>query len=287
MEIRNDIKYDEDIRNSFFDLAKCVFGLDLKGWYENGFWMDDYIPYCVVEDGKVVSNVAVNVCNIKGRSRIRHLAQLGTVMTDPDYREKGYIRAVMEKVLSYCDRSFEGTYLYADEDMIPFYEKFGFRRIYEYQCTKKVNITNKPTVEQILMDSREECDRMVDIIQRRGQYGKRVMVGNPGLFMFHITGNIPKNVYYVPSSEAYAVANVEGDRLTLYAIFSSEKVGLGDVISAFGSEIKQVTLAFTPENNTGFEIKRIESPDSVLLTQGEVFSGIGSDRFMFPEISHA
>lgn len=287
MEIRTDIKNDEVLRGSFFDLAKRVFDLDLKTWYENGFWQDDYLPYSVVEDGKVVANVSVNVCNFRWRSRIRHLAQIGTVMTDVNYRGRGYIRTVMEKVRKDCDHSFEGMYLYSNIDKREFYEKLGFSRRYEYRCSKEVNITTESNVEKILMNSKDEWDRMVNIIQRRDQYGDHIMMGNSGLFMFYLAGPMSGSVYYSPSSEAYVVADVDNGTLKLYAIFSAEKVSLGDVIASFGKEIKKVILAFTPENNTGFDQKKIEDEDQVMFVRGEVFEAFPNEKFMFPEISHA
>ncbi len=287
MEIRSDIKNDEKLRHSFTDLANSVFGIDLEKWYQNGFWQDEYIPYCAVLDGKVIANVSVNVCNIRWRSRIRHLAQLGTIMTDPQYRNKGYAAAVMEKVLEDCDRSYEGIYLYAEESMASFYEKFGFERFNEYRFEKKVDITNKAEAELVPIESKDDCDRMVDIIRRRGQYGDRIMVGNPGLFMYRLTGDMSDCVYYVPSSDAYVFARVSNDVLTIYAIFSEERVSLGDVISSFGSGINHVIMAFTPENSTGFNRVRIDDSDNVLLVKGELFQNIRNDRFMFPSISQA
>lgn len=285
MDIITGCKNDEKLRNSFCDLANKTFGLDLASWYEKGFWQDDYIPYCAVEDGNVVSNISVNVCNFKWRARVHHLAQLGTVMTDEAARGRGYSRAVMEKVLAHCDRAFEGTYLYAEEHMAGFYEKFGFTRCDEYSFTKAVNITNKANVEKIALDSDEELKRMVNIIQRRGQYGEKIMVNNPGLFMFYLTGPFNDFVYYIPSAESYAVAETDGDTLTLYAIFSDENVSLGDVISAFGSGIRKVVMGFTPANNTGFEIKKIDDKESVFFVRGEIFKGMG--KFLFPYISRA
>ena len=287
MEIRSGYRNDEKLRASLSGLARETFGIDLAGWYDNGFWGDDYIPYSVVEDGEVVANVSVNVCNMKWRTRVHHLAQLGTVMTRPDHRGKGLIRKIMEYVQDDCDRMFEGTYLYAEDHMAPFYEKFGFVRNDEYQCRKKVDITNKPEVEKVSMDSKEEWDRMVDIIQRRPQYGERVMVNNTGLFMFYISGIMSDSVYYIPSSDSYVIAGRSNDVLTLYAVFSSEKVSLGDVIASFGSDVKNVTLAFTPENNTGFEQKKIKNNETVFFTRGPVFERMSGDRYMFPEISHA
>ncbi len=286
MEIRTNYKNDKALRESFCALANKVFGLDLASWYENGFWQDDYIPYSVIEDGRVVANVSVNICNMKWRSRVHHLAQLGTVMTDPEYRDRGYGRLLMEKVTADCDRMFEGTYLYAEEHMREYYEKFGFGQVSEYRCRKKVNITNKPSIEKVPMSSKEDWNKMVDIIQRKQQYGQRIMVNNPGLFMFYLTGPMSDCVYYIPSSETYVVANKDNGSLTLFAIFSDEKASLGEVISSFGSGIKNVTLSFTPENNTGFELKKITDDESVLFARGQVFEKTG-ERFMFPEISRA
>ena len=287
MEIRVNYKSDEKYRKSMTDLAKKTFGIDLESWYLGGYWKDDYIPYSCVEDGKIVSNVSLNICNFKWRSRVHHLAQLGTVMTDEAYRDRGYIRALMEKIITECERSFEGMYLYAESRMIPFYEKFGFVPVSEYQCSKSINITNNATIEKIPMISKEDRDRMVDIIQRRQQYGERIMVNNQGLFMFYLTGPFSDNVYYVPSPGAYAVAETKDDTLTLYAVFCDEKVSLGDIIASFGSGIKKVVMGFMPENNTGFELKKIASEDSVLLARGGIFETNGNERFMFPEISHA
>ncbi|MCR5688162.1 MAG: GNAT family N-acetyltransferase [Lachnospiraceae bacterium] len=287
MQILTGIRDDEGLRTSFTDLAAETFGIDLEKWYAGGFWQDDYIPYAAVSDGRVISNVSVNVCNIRWKGRIRHLAQLGTVMTDKAYRGKGYCTAVMEKVLDTCSRSFEGVYLYAEEHMGPFYEKFGFMRVAEYRFSKSVNITNHFDAEKITMDSEDERNRMINIIQRREQYGDRIVVGNPGLFMFYLTGPLSDCVYYVPSSEAYVVAGQSGDELTVYAIFSDAKVSLGDVISSFGSSVKHVTLAFTPENTTGFDRAKIDDPENILFAKGEIFDGIRNDRFMFPRIAQA
>ena len=87
MTIEKNYRDNESLRNSFNELAGKVFGgLNFEDWYRNGFWKDNYIPYSIVIDGKVVSNVSVNACNMNYDGRIVKLIQLGTVMTDPDRR---------------------------------------------------------------------------------------------------------------------------------------------------------------------------------------------------------
>lgn len=287
VELTVDYRNNDKLRNSLCDLAGTTFGIDLASWYEAGFWQGDYIPYSIAEDDRIISNISVSVCNIKWKSRIYHLAQLGTIMTDEDHRKKGYCERIMKTVLADCDRSYEGTFLYTDRNMEAFYEKFGFKTVKEYQCRKKVNITNPPDYDKVQTYSEDDRERLVDIIQNKPQYGDRIMVNNPGLVMFHITGPLSDCVYYLPSCEAYAIAEIEDDKLLLYAVYSSEKVSLGAVISSFGSGIRMVNLMFTPENTTGFDRVAVEADDDVLMARGGVFEDLGSDRFMLPRIAQA
>ncbi len=287
MDIVKGYKRDEKLCRSLFGLAKSTFGIDLDKWSSLGFWQDDYIPYSFVDDGKVLVNVSVSVCNIRWKGRVRHLAQIGTVMCDPAVSGQGYTGELIKEVLADCERSYEGVYLYAKEQMASFYEKFGFGRQTEYRCSKKVNITHSANVEKISMDIKEDQQRLVDIILRRGHYGERIMVNNPGLYMFHMTQEMSDGVYYLPSCESYAVADVENSELMLHAVFTSEKISLGDVISSFGKDIERITLTFTPENKTGFDIKAINDPDDCLFVRGDIFENMKNERSMFPLISHS
>ena len=97
IQIEKNYRDNDVLRASFNRLAEKVFGLNFEGWYQNGFWKDNYIPYSVIEGGEVVSNVSVNACNMTYKGEIIKLIQLGTIMTDPDHRGKGYARLLMEE----------------------------------------------------------------------------------------------------------------------------------------------------------------------------------------------
>ena len=105
MQILHSYRENEELRQFFNELATKVFGLNFEGWYQNGFWKDNYNPYSVVEDGKVVANVSVNTCDMNYDGTVKHLLQLGTVMTNPDFRGKGYSRKIMERIID----DFEGV----------------------------------------------------------------------------------------------------------------------------------------------------------------------------------
>lgn len=56
-----DLKNNESLRKSFFELAADTFGLSFENWYQKGGWSERYIPFSFVEGEKVIANVSVNI----------------------------------------------------------------------------------------------------------------------------------------------------------------------------------------------------------------------------------
>ena len=97
---------DDLLRKDFSRLSKKVFSLDFEDWYQNGYWGDDYIPYSIIADGKIVANVSVNIIDMVREGVVRHYIQLGTVMTDEAYRNRGFIRKLMAEIeKDYSDKT--------------------------------------------------------------------------------------------------------------------------------------------------------------------------------------
>ena len=53
VQILKGYRHDAALRASFNALAEKTFGLNFEGWYQNGFWGDNYNPYSVFMDGKI------------------------------------------------------------------------------------------------------------------------------------------------------------------------------------------------------------------------------------------
>ncbi len=62
----------------------------------------------------------------------KRFVQFGTVMTHPDYQRQGLSRFLIEQVLREYQDNIDGFYLYANEEVLNFYPKFGFFRKTEY-----------------------------------------------------------------------------------------------------------------------------------------------------------
>ena len=76
--------------------------------------------FCVEEDGRIV---ATSIVVTYGRD----LAWIGMVLTQPEYRGRGFARQAMEACLDYCDRrGVRCVKLDATDMGRPLYEKLGF-----------------------------------------------------------------------------------------------------------------------------------------------------------------
>lgn len=78
---------DATLRHALNDLTRKTFCFDFENWVTGGYFEGDYIPYSYVEDGKVLSNVSVNRMQFMQNGEERNYIQLGTVMTDENYRK--------------------------------------------------------------------------------------------------------------------------------------------------------------------------------------------------------
>ena len=164
MNIIHGYRDDKALRDSFNALAEQTFGLNFEGWYQNGFWGENYDPHSVVIDGKVVSNVSVNRTDLVFGGRRYRILQLGTVMTDEAHRGKGCGRAIMEFIeREYADA--DGVYLFANDTVVDYYPRFGFRPAVEYAYSKSVCLTGVAEAAQIPMDGPEAWARLAKAME--------------------------------------------------------------------------------------------------------------------------
>ncbi|MBQ3514382.1 MAG: GNAT family N-acetyltransferase [Lachnospiraceae bacterium] len=286
-EMVKNYKENEALRLSFNGLAGKTFGLDFEDWYQNGFWKENYIPYSIVEDGKVIANVSVNITDILWNGEVKKLIQLGTVMTEEEHRNKGLIRQLMKEIEKDYENKVDGMYLFANDSVVEFYPKFGYKKALEYQYSKEVKITQDSTMTQVKMDGAAQWDVLVKAMNESKFQGQFDMVNNHGLFMFYVSKFMQECVYYQEETDTYVIAELEENELLIHSVFSKNQVDLDDIINAFGSEVKKVVLGFVPKDVTGYNMKMVEEEDTTLFIKGAALEGFTDEKLMFPTLAHA
>ncbi|WP_026498870.1 GNAT family N-acetyltransferase [Butyrivibrio sp. WCD2001] len=283
--IEKNYRNNEALRASFNKLAEKTFGLNFENWYQNGFWQDNYIPYSIVNDGEVVSNVSVNACNMNYKGKTVKLIQLGTIMTDPDHRGKGYARMLMEEVMKDYEEKVDGIYLFANDSVLNFYPRFGFHEAKEYQYSKEVSIIGENKAKMIALNGKDDFDKAVRILDTRSQNAELYMIGNTGLYMFYLSQFMTENLFYIEDCDSYAVAELEDDTLILHTIIGEGSVD--EVITSFGSQVKKVVLCFTPKDVSGFEKSELHEEDTTFFVKGKFFEENRDQEYMLQAITHA
>lgn len=284
-EIIFNYRKNDELRRSFNSLAERTFGLNFEGWYQSGFWNDKYIPYSVLSDGEIIANVSVNIidCIVKGNKR--KYIQLGTVMTDERYRRQGLSRILMEKILSdYSD--CDGVFLFANDEVLDFYPKFGFIKADEYRFRTLVN-TDKPScVEMLSMKSKEDFSEFIKI---KNSHISRspVITENDDLLMFYLIQFMQECVYKVKDLDCYIIAEKDNDDLTIYDILSNDPIDPNEICRYFGSEIKKANFAFIPENNSALEKYLFKEEDTTFFVKGSILINDLPDILSFPALVHA
>ena len=274
------------LRASFNALAEKTFGLNFEGWYQNGFWGDNYNPYSMVKDGKVVANVSVNRTDMVIEGESRRLYQLGTVMTDPEYRNRGYIRAIMQEI----DRDLsdaDGVYLFANDSVLDFYPKFGFVRGTEYVHEKPVCQSGGCHMQRVAMDNAAAWAKLRRAMDNSAVQSACQMEGNPELIFFYVSQFMQDCAYYSEALGAWAIAEIEDGAITLHNVFCPRDVKLDDVIAAFGGTVTRVTLGFTPLDTAGFTCRELHEEDCTFFVRGRGFDDFADKALRIPGLSHA
>ena len=280
-------KEDRQLRQSFNQLATQTFGLTFEDWYQNGYWRNHYIPYSMVEDEQVVANVSVNPMEFLFQGELSHVIQLGTVMSDPSVRNQGLIRRIMEEIERDYGEQTEGMFLFANDRVLDFYPKFGFRPSVEYQYSKTVSIQEQQTILPYSMKEKESWDCLEMAIQTNQFHGGYDMIGNSELIMFYATKFMTENIYYDKITQTYVIAEINQNQLILYGVYSKQDIELEQVIKLFGSTIKQVVLEFVPKNPCGYQVTKLQKEDTTLYVKGKIVDTFSTYKLCFPALSHA
>lgn len=254
------------LRRSFNALAGAAFGLDFEPWYQNGFWGWAYDPHSLLQDGQVVSNVSVNWIDGRLAGQPRRYVELGTVMTREDCRGRGYNRRLMEAVLG-AEYGLDGVFLYANDSVLDYYPKFGFRAVKEYRYRLAVDGGEK-AVRPVPMETPEDWGKFLAGTVDRPSVGL-LQLETPGLLMFYLSQWMKDSVFYLPDLDAYVIAERDGDTLTLFDVYAGCAVKLPDVCRSFGPEVRRAEFAFTPRDAGGLEEYEYHEKDTTLFILGE------------------
>lgn len=261
-------QHDEKLRKSFNLLATLIFGIEFESWYQKGYWRDKYIPYSFVVQDQVVANVSVNLIDMTINNSEKSAVQIGTVMTHPDHRGKGYSQLLMNKVLTdYANADL--FYLFANETVLDFYPKFGFQRMAETSFIMEFSFSNNRPFELLKLDGRKKED--LDFIYQHASNKSSVShhfgtKRTEELFMFYCMNVFFDDIYFIKDEETLAICRYDDNTLHLFDIISKRQFDLENIINALAlTNTVQAVLHFTPDDQDILFKKTLYEDDTVLF----------------------
>ena len=284
-----DFKDNNEIRTSFNSLTRKTYGFDFEEWYQNGYWKDRYIPYVLLDDEKVISNVSVNVIDFLVMGEKKRYIQIGTVMTDEEYRNQGLNRFILENVLKEWKDKCDLIYLFANDSVLNFYPKFGFSSVDEYQHSIKINAgTTTATTKKLNMSDEKDRSFLFNTINKSLPVSKLAMCDNASLIMFYCTSFMKDNVYYIESLDTIVIADYDKSMLYINDVFSLRDVSLDDIIATMvNKEIEKIVFGFTPVDTALYDVNLLQEENTTLFVLGDKMDFSRNKEIMFPLLSHA
>ncbi|MFJ7935760.1 GNAT family N-acetyltransferase [Sporosarcina sp. NPDC096371] len=285
-------KHDDKLRKSFNALTQQVYNFDFEKWYNSGYWGENCLLYSLLDDDKIVSHITVSVIDFMVLGEKKRFVQLGTVMTDEQYRNQGLSRVLLEKVLVEWKDHGDMIYLYANDSVLDFYPKFGFVPVDEYQASTTVTPIQSPyAVRKMDMASDSDRDLLYETAKHSVALFDITMQNNAGLVMFYShcfdLFSVKENLFYIEELNAIAVAEYEENKLILFDILATETFAIDDVIRALALEdTVEAILRFMPINSEKYEVSLFKEEDSTLMVMADNSELFQQNKLIFPMLSH-
>ncbi|MGG5181132.1 GNAT family N-acetyltransferase [Bacillus sp. MM09(2025)] len=285
----SDYRYDNELKESFNQLAIKTFDLDFSDWYKRGYWDEKYIPYSFVHHGKEISNASVYLMSLIIDGETYRAVQIGTVMTDQAYRNKGLATKLMQHIMDTYEHDCGLIFLFANETVLD-YPKFGFTRYHESEFSLDIG----KSVIQINKDMRFKQLTLEHDLPLLEQFAEKRQTGSMkldaedhgSLLMFYFTLVWPEAIFYIEALDTIVLMNEENETIHVFDIISLEPQNIEEVVAHIMNETtKKVMFYFTPDPSIDglHTVKAPNDEDALFVYTKQHWV---KDHFMLPITAH-
>ena len=205
---------------------------------------------------------------------------------------------------------------YANTKHLNYYPKFGFRPAKEYEYyleigqngvkTGKCNGAAPYQIQPVDINVPAQAEKLYAFIREypdcspageedvsataddgQNQNDGLYMSENISLYQFWLAAGFGEQMYYLPETGTYVMAETDGEVLRVNQIFGKQPVDMMRLAAAFGGNIREVVLGYTPAHKDGFLVREHKEEDCTLFILGEDLERIERETMMFPVLSHA
>lgn len=252
MEYKLHVNYrdTEWLREAFFEFTQTIFSLSFREWYDQGFWGEQYRCYSLLDGEKMISNVSLSHLRVLVDGSVKRAIQIATVGTLDAYRGKGLSRRLMEMILSEYKDKVDLIFLSANNSVLDFYPRFGFKRVLENDFTAKVpEIETKSGARKMHLGCPEDMDIIARLLKERKPISNSFCVlDSSNIFMWYLVNFYGKCVWHIEDLDTMVVCEVEEQTLQIYDIVQKGSFEFLDVLPYLPhTDYDTIRFDFTPD----------------------------------------
>lgn len=278
-------RHDTKQRLAFNQLAQEIFGISFEQWYREGYWTDDYQPYGLVCEDALAASASVYQMTIQMDEKRYRVWQIGAVMSAPCFRGQGWMKALMEAIVSLGQERCDGMFLFANREVLSFYPKFGFERVKQYGYEMPWCY---PAGSGCVLDMRCAWDRecLKTHYERGNPFACLQVVDAFALLMFYGISDPGDHFFWSSCCDAVVIGDVDGSCFDVYEIFGGHGHTLQEVVaSVIPFAVSSLRIRFVPRDTSGMRTVWMDDDDDALfvLSNGKMPLGNG---FMISPFFH-
>lgn len=287
-KIIENYRNNEIMRNEFHNFISKVFpSISFKEWYSKGFWTENYIPFSIIESGKLISSASATFMNTLVKGKKCKAIQLGAVGTLPEYRNRGLSHDLINYVIKRYKDEVHFFFLHANETVLEFYPKFGFRSVKE---TVFVAESSFPESKYLARKLNIEIDSdyllLQDIINNRQILTKIFGAEDYGFItMWHVLNFYQDNLYYLEKENVIVIKEEKNNTVHIVDVIYSKPFDFQLVLPQImeSNSIKSINYYFPPDQ-LQYDYSKIVNEKSGLFLLGDI--EIEDKLLKFPETAH-
>lgn len=249
LDVRRIRSADRDAHERFHAFVPLTFRrVDFRCWDERGGWNDDYEAWLLEHDGEVVASVGLTRMRLVVGGEQRNGWQLGAVATHPARRGLGHSRALLHAVLAQIDAEASPALLFANENVLSFYPRFGFRAVAQQRFSAETMVL--PAAEMA-----PRCDVADAAARQRLAALCRAAAANDSVFgardyytalLWHLTYR-PIQACWLDDGHAIAAVERRGDVLALHDLVALRPFDLAAALpSLTDAPVSRIEFGFAP-----------------------------------------
>jgi len=269
----------------FHEFISMVFpNISFKEWYLKGFWTENYIPFSIIESGKIISSASAAIMEVIYQGQNKKAIQIGAVGTLPECRNQGLSRLLMDHIINKYEDDVDFFFLHANETVLEFYPKFSFRSIKENSFEMISNIP-KPTfsARKLNIDDKGDYSLLIKLISNRKLVTKLFGAKNyTFITMWHIINLYKNNLFYLEKEELVVIKNEKADTMYIVDVIFGRPFNFNLVLPNFISSdsIKSIKYYFPPDQ-LKYNYDKIVKEDTGLFILGNL--ELENMQFRYPE----